>query len=208
MTRTPPFSPLTRDFYLRPTLTVARSLLGKLLIRRWRGVLLCGRIVEVEAYLGARDPASHAYRGRTPRNDVMFRVGGLLYVYFTYGMHYCCNVVTGPPGRGHAILIRALEPRGGIPVMARHRGVGTREQGRLCSGPARLCQALGITTAQDGTDLTGNRIWLSDDGTPASPIVRTTRVGISAGRHHLWRFTLAGNPWVSPGRPVPAETPA
>ena len=101
---------LPRSFYLRPTLTIAKNIVGLYLCRRVRGKVLVGRIVEVEAYLGAKDPASHAYRGKTKRNEVMFGKGGHLYVYFTYGMHYCCNVVTGGAGIGHAVLLRAAEP--------------------------------------------------------------------------------------------------
>ena len=133
---------LPRSFYLRPTLTVARELLGKFLCRRLRGKMLVGRIVEVEAYLGTKDPASHTYRGRTRRNDVMFWAGGHLYVYFTYGMHFCANVVTEAEGKGVAVLLRAVEPIKGISSMVRHRGlngssvaVGTLRS--LCSGPAR-----------------------------------------------------------------------
>src|SRR5262249_32031512 len=116
------FSKLPRSFYLQPTLTVARNILGTYLGRRIGKHVLVGKIVEVEAYLGELDPASHAYRGRTMRNSVMFWNGGHLYVYFTYGMHYCCNVVAGKEGIGRAILIRAVEPLQDIDLMARHRG--------------------------------------------------------------------------------------
>ncbi|MBF8294823.1 MAG: 3-Methyladenine glycosylase [Bacteroidetes bacterium] len=112
---------LPRSFYLRPTLTVAKDLLGKYLVRQYKGRTLVGKIVEAEAYRGAHDPASHAYRGRTKRNDAMFREGGHLYVYFTYGMHFCVNVVTGKAGTGEAVLIRAIEPLKGIDVMMKNR---------------------------------------------------------------------------------------
>ena len=151
--------PLPRTFYLRPTLTVARELPGKFLVRRSGRTFLAVRIVEVEAYLGARDPASHAFRGRTNRNDVMFREGGHMYVYFTYGMHFCCNVVTEEEGKGMAVLIRAGEPVTGIRQMVRRRG--TSEPTLLCSGPARLCQALGIGRKENGIDLCGDRIWIA-----------------------------------------------
>jgi len=112
---------LPRSFYLRPTLTVARDLLGKYFVRQHKGQTLVGKIVEAEAYHGKHDPASHAYRGRTRRNDAMFMEGGHLYVYFTYGMHFCANVVTGKEGTGEAVLIRAVEPLKGIDVMMKNR---------------------------------------------------------------------------------------
>ena len=112
---------LPRSFYLRPTLTVARDLLGKYFVRQHKGHTLVGKIVEAEAYRGKHDPASHAYRGRTRRNAAMFREGGYLYVYFTYGMHFCANVVTGKEGSGEAVLIRAIEPLKGIDVMMKNR---------------------------------------------------------------------------------------
>jgi DNA-3-methyladenine glycosylase len=138
---------------------VARELPGKFLVRRSGRTFLAVRIVEVEAYLGARDPASHAFRGRTNRNDVMFREGGHMYVYFAYGMHFCCNVVTGEEGKGMAILIRAGEPVAGLRLMKLRRG--TSVPTLLCSGPARLCQALGIGRRENGTDLCGDEIWIT-----------------------------------------------
>jgi len=192
--------PLPRSFYLRPTLTVARDLPGKYLVRRSGTSLLIARIVEVEAYLGARDPASHAFRGRTARNDVMFWSGGHLYVYFTYGMHFCCNVVTEKEGRGMAVLIRAGEPVAGLTVMMRRRK--TSDPALLCSGPARLCQALGIGRRENGTDLCGDEIWIAGDPrSGGSRLGRSTRIGIREGREHRWRFYIRGNPHVSKGRP-------
>lgn len=183
---------------------MAHDLLGTYLIRRSGRSLLAGRIVEVEAYLGSRDPASHSFRGRTPRNDVMFRGGGRLYVYFTYGMHFCANVVTGPEGLGHAVLLRAAEPVRGTEVMARRRGKrGTKDLRLLCAGPARLCQSFGIGRRENGTDLCGDRIWIARDPRAVrSRVSATTRVGISAGREQRWRFLLAGSPFVSPAVPV------
>src|ERR1700741_2664024 len=146
------FKKLPRSFYLRPTLVVAKDLLGKYLVRKFRRQYLIGKIVEVEAYLGEKDPASHAYRGITKRNEVMFREGGHLYVYFTYGMHFCSNIVTEEEGIGHAVLLRAVEPIEGVNLMMKRRN-GTLEN--LTNGPAKLCQAFGITRKENGTDLLG-----------------------------------------------------
>jgi DNA-3-methyladenine glycosylase len=180
---------LTRSFYLQPTLSVARQMIGLYIVRQTRTITLVGRIVEVEAYIGRRDPASHSYRGRTPRNEVMFRTGGHLYVYFTYGMHFCANVVTEEEGIGHAVLLRALEPVQGIGTMARNRGVPKNQLSALCSGPAKLCEALSLDRAQNGTDLCGEVIWLGRDP-QAVPvrIGRSPRIGISEGKDSLWRF--------------------
>jgi DNA-3-methyladenine glycosylase len=205
---------LPRSYYLRPTLEVARNLLGMVMVRRWRSGILSGRIVETEAYLGNQDPASHAYRGMTRRNDVMFGIGGHLYVYFTYGMHYCCNVVTEEEGVGHAVLIRALEPLEGIRIMTRNRNLMTPAEKtssasrstllQLCSGPGKVCQALGISGEENGTDLCGSSIWIGEDfDQEHRPIVAaSTRVGITGGTEHEWRFYVQDNPFVSRGKPA------
>ena len=194
---------LPRSFYIRGSVTVARELLGKFLLRRLDGRLMGGRIVEVEAYRGTLDPASHAYRGRTARNEVMFREGGYLYVYFTYGMHFCCNVVTGRAGRGEAVLIRAVEPLWGIQAMALRRTLPASRPTLLCSGPGRTCQALAIGRPENGADLCGDTIWIASP--PASTsgvrVSRTSRIGIRHGREHQWRFFVTGSPYCSPGRP-------
>ncbi len=198
---------LPRSFYLQPTLRVARQLLGTYLVRDNGGERLIGTIVEVEAYLGEQDPASHAYKGMTERNEVMFWQGGHLYVYFIYGMHYCCNVVTERRGVGHAILLRAAEPVAGIETMAHNRGIrlkSERDLELLCSGPARLCQAFGIGRKENGTDLCGNDIWIAV-GTSAKPsyrIARSSRVGIARAVDHPWRFFLRGNRFVSASKPA------
>jgi DNA-3-methyladenine glycosylase len=188
-------SRLDRDFYRRDPREVAPELLNKVLVAGERS----GRIVEVEAYCGPIDPGAHSYRGRTVRNGVMFGPPGHLYVYFTYGMHHCCNAVCGEEGEGLAVLIRALEPVTGIAAMIAARGPAARRCRDLCSGPAKLTQALGIDRADDGVDLVaGARITILDDGTapPGNP-VRTTRIGLSAGGEHPWRWFVAGNPHVS-----------
>jgi DNA-3-methyladenine glycosylase len=190
---------LSRPFYTRPTRRVARELLGKLLVRRRGTEILAARIVEVEAYLDRGDPASHAFRGRTRRNEVMFREGGHLYVYFTYGMHFCCNVVTERNGRGCAVLLRAAEPFRGIRTMARNRRKSETDLEALCSGPAKLCEALGISRGENGTDLTGRTIWIAEDTASRRKqnVRRSTRIGIRNGREHLWRYYVGGNRFVS-----------
>lgn len=196
---------LPRSFYLQPTLKVAKDLLGLFLVRKIGIDRLVGRIVEVEAYLGSRDPASHAYRGKTSRNEVMFQKGGHLYVYFTYGMHFCSNVVTEREGTAHAVLLRAVQPLRGIERMRLNRGFHhTSNLLALCGGPARLCQAFNIGRADNGTDLCGNSIWIARDPneTEKPRVTRSTRVGIKVGTRHRWRFFLKGSPYVSPGKPV------
>jgi DNA-3-methyladenine glycosylase len=161
-----------------------------------------GRIVEVEAYDGANDQASHAFRGQTARNTTMFGPPGLLYVYFTYGMHYCANVVCREEGVAGAVLIRALEPLVGLEMMRARRG---REEpvNRICAGPAKLCQALGITRADDGTNLLDDsRIRLLDDGTSPPKIAETRRrIGLSArvgtAGALAWNLSVTGHPSVT-----------
>lgn len=196
---------LPRSFYLQPTLTVAKKLLGLFFVRRIGSTTLIGKIVEVEAYLGRRDPASHTYRGKTKRNEVMFRRGGHLYVYFTYGMHFCANVVTEETGIGHAVLLRAVEPIQGVAVMRKNRKQRHDSDERtLCSGPARLCQAFGIGRMENGVDLCGSEIWIARDvnATVTTRVSRSSRVGITSAKHHRWRFFLKNNPFVSRGKPA------
>ena len=186
---------LPRSFYARDSREVAPELLGKLLVAD--GLVV--RIVEVEAYAGAEDPGSHAYRGQTPRNRVMFGPAGHLYVYFTYGMHWCANAVCGADGWPTAVLLRAAAPVRGLGTMQDRRPAARRERD-LLSGPAKLCSALALDRAHDGADLVkGDRgVVLADDGTPppAAPVV-TTRVGLSAGTEHPWRWYVPGDPNVS-----------
>ena len=194
--------PLPRSFYARPSPEVAPDLLGRILVRRLPdGRRLSARIVETEAYQEG-DPASHSYRGRTQRTEVMFGRPGHLYVYFTYGMHFCMNVVTGQDGEGSAVLLRAAEPVEGLEVMARRRTAA--DPRLLCSGPARLCEALGVARAENGTDLVrGGELWvLPGEPVPSSRIGVTARVGIRRGMDRGWRFLVTGDPFVSRGRPV------
>ena len=168
---------------------MAVDLLGKVLVRGSRS----GRIVETEAYLGTEDPAAHSFRGPTKRNATMWVEPGHLYVYFSYGVHWCCNPVCGD---GRAVLLRALAPLTGIDEMAAARG---RERD-LCNGPGKLTQALGITGDDDGADLvTGDRsIRIVDDGTPppVEPVI-TPRIGISKAAEEPWRFCVDGDPHLS-----------
>jgi len=194
---------LPREFFIRPTLQVARDLLGKHLVCETKKHRLVGKIVEVEAYLGERDPASHSFRGRTQRNEVMFRSGGYLYVYFTYGMHFCCNVVTGRQGKGRAVLLRAVEPIEGKQWMKARRAKSTSEID-LCNGPAKVCQAFGINRKENGTDLCGNSIWIgvATNKTDKFDIGSSTRIGISNGSKHQWRYFVKNSSFVSKGKPV------
>ena len=189
---------LPRSFYTRSALRVAKDLLGKILVRKIGRATFAGRIVEVEAYGGSTDPASHAYRGKTKRNEVMFGQGGHLYVYFTYGMHFCANVVTGNNDEGEAVLIRAIEPLTGIARMKKNRGLAeVRHLYRLTNGPAKLCEALGIKREDNGTDLRGNKIFLIEGEVSRSAIGTSSRIGITRAKEKKWRFFLKGNGWVS-----------
>jgi DNA-3-methyladenine glycosylase len=166
------------------------------------GQRLAGRIVETEAYEPG-DPASHGFRGMTARNAVMFGTAGRLYVYFTYGNHWMLNAVTGAPSVGSAVLLRALQPLEGLPVMATARG---RERPLdLCSGPGKLAQALAVDGSDDGADLVrGPTIWIEEGARVARDLVGTSpRVGVRVGLDRHWRFFVAGDPFVSRGRPGP-----
>ena len=194
MTRKPKVLP--RAFYRRDSREVAVALLNKVLVADDGR---SGRIVETEAYCGSFDPAAHAYRGKTARNATMFGKPGLMYVYFTYGMHWCCNAVCGEEGEGVAVLLRALAPLTGLEAMRAARPKVHRDRD-LCSGPARLAQALGITGVLDGIDLVNGNggLRIVDDGTPppAEPVV-TGRVGISRAVDEPWRWYVPGDPNVS-----------
>lgn len=185
---------LPRSFFARDTVTVARELLGCLLVHCGPGGITAGMVVETEAYL-QEDPACHASRGMTPRNRVMFGPPGHAYVYFIYGMHYCFNVVTAQEGVGEAVLIRALEPVVGIPLMQLRRG--RKKVTELCSGPARLVQAMGITRHHNGMDVTAPPLFFSPARERPERIVVTPRIGIKVGADLPLRFYIENNKYVS-----------
>jgi DNA-3-methyladenine glycosylase len=183
-----------RSFFARDSRIVAPELLNKLLVRGER----VGRIVEVEAYAGAEDPASHGFKGPTARNEVMFGPAGHLYVYFTYGMHFCANTVCGDVGMSSAVLLRALAPLEGLDLMRAARPTAKRDKD-LCSGPAKLCQAFGIDRELGGVDLVdGDDVRVLDDGVPPpdEPGV-SPRIGITLAVDEPWRWFVSGDPNLS-----------
>jgi len=190
-------TPLRRRFYTRKTLTVAEELLGKKLVRHTNNTRLVGKIVEVEAYRGSDDPSSHAYKGMTPRNRLMFGKGGFAYVYFTYGMHYCFNVVTERQNTPGAVLIRALEPLNGVEVMRKNRG--NKNGLNLTNGPAKLTEAMNITKKQNGLDLTRSKeLFICEPEVKENfEVVSTKRIGIKVGVDKPWRFCIRDNKFVS-----------
>ncbi len=177
---------------------MAPDLLGRTIVHHLPDGPRAGRIVEVEAYCGPIDAAAHTYRGRTPRNATMFGPPGLLYVYFSYGVHWCVNVVCGEEDEGVAVLLRALAPIEGLDGMYAARGRAARRDRDLCSGPGKLTQALGIAGTDDGTDLvTSDRLQVIGDGEDVGEVVQTTRVGISAAADEPWRWYIAHDPNLS-----------
>ena len=193
--------PLGRSFYERNTQVVAFELIGKILTLIQDGVVLSGKIVETEAYFGAEDPASHAYRGVTPRNRVMFGPAGFSYVYFTYGSHHCLNIVTERADVAGAVLIRAVEPLSGVLAMRKRRSRAGDEE--LTNGPGKLTQAFGITREHSGTDLTEGPFCVVDEvgaglkPVPTLHIQVTSRIGISRAKKLPLRFYLEDNLFVS-----------
>ncbi|RQD77253.1 MAG: DNA-3-methyladenine glycosylase [Candidatus Syntrophonatronum acetioxidans] len=185
---------LSRDFFREDTREVAQSLLGKIMVRHLpEGTAVC-KIVETEAYLSHNDPACHASRGKTKRNEMMFGPPGRAYVYFIYGMYYCFNVVTGEEGQGEAVLVRALEPIKGIGLMKERRGV--KDIFNLTSGPGKLCQALGIDKGMNGKDLLKGDLFIVDGG--ERPKIETSpRVGIRVAIDRHFRYYISGNPYIS-----------
>lgn len=195
---------LDRAFYERDPKVVARQLLNKVLVRGSRSA----RLVEVEAYCGPIDPGSHAFRGKTKRNATMFGPPGGLYVYFTYGMHWCANAVCGDIDEGVAVLLRAAAPLTGLDEMRALRGPRAARDRDLCSGPAKLCQAFGLDRCHDGADLvTGEQgVVIVDDGvSPPRRPGNSVRVGLAAGAEHPWRWYVDGDPNVSKFKPRPAS---
>ena len=194
---------LRRAFYDRPTLDVARDLIGKVLVHETQAGLASGIIVETEAYIGESDPACHAAPGPTARNAPLYGPPGIAYVYLNYGIHYLVNAVTEAEGWPAAVLIRALEPKDGIELMRRRRARGGRTPARafavadLCRGPGNLTRALGIDLRQNLLDLTGSALRVEDQKDPQRPIVWTRRIGINVGVEHEWRVTAADSAAVS-----------
>ncbi len=193
---------LSRSFYARDSVAVARALLGQRLVRVLNGVRLAGRIIETEAYAGPDDSASHAYR-RTPRSDIMYGLPGRAYVYFIYGTHHCLNAVTDADGVPGAVLIRALLPQEGVDLMWQNRGLPPQPVVQtvrgIADGPGKLCQALGISISENGLDLTENaRLFIEDDVTaPVDQIEATPRIGVRGDeetRARPWRFVWSPPP--------------
>lgn len=188
---------LTREFYLRDGLTVARELIGKKLVTNLRGGLTSGIIVETEAYMGAIDAASHAYKGKTERTKIFYGAGGFVYVYLIYGRNICTNVVANVENIPEAVLIRALEPIEGVEIMKLRRGKKNLRE--LCSGPGKLSEALGVTKAFYGSDLCGEEIFIETTDFRAE-VKATKRINVDyagAAADYLWRFVAAGSKFLS-----------
>lgn len=193
---------LPLKFYIRDVHTVAKELLGKLFVRRVEEKFLICKIVEVEAYDGRIDEAAHSYNGKTKRNEIMFQGGGNLYVYFTYGMHFCSNVVTGKVDEGTAVLLRAMEPVDGIEQMTLNqygkKNITEKEKINLTNGPAKICQAFSIARKENGTSLIGDEIFIIDQPKiPSSQIGISRRIGIKKSVDLPWRYFIKNNPFVS-----------
>ena len=188
---------LSREFYLRDGLTVARELIGKKLVTNLRGGLTSGIIVETEAYMGVIDAAAHSYRGKTERTKIFYGAGGFVYVYLIYGMHICTNVVANVENVPEAVLIRALQPVDGVELMKRRRGVNNLRG--LCSGPGKLSKALGVTKDFYGADLCGNEIYIETTDFRAD-VTATKRINVDyagAAADYPWRFIATGNEFLS-----------
>jgi DNA-3-methyladenine glycosylase len=193
---------LPKEFYYQDPVELAPKLLGKIIVRKLGSKYLTGKIVEVEAYRGRDDRAAHTYNGKTKRNEVMFREGGYLYVYFTYGMHFCSNIVCGKKDEGAAVLIRAIEPIDEVETMAYYRYgkkiISEKEKINLTNGPAKLCEALNIKREENGLDLTKEPIFLIEgENIPKKEIIAAKRIGIKKSVDLPWRFYIKDNPYVS-----------
>jgi DNA-3-methyladenine glycosylase len=198
---------LARSFYDRPTLDVARDLLGKVLVHRRRGVVTSGMVVEVESYIGESDPACHAAPGRTRRNEPLYGAPGHSYVYLNYGIHCLVNVVTEAAGSPAAVLIRALDPLDGVATMRRRRARAMKGRRRtnvaalsddaLCRGPGNVTVAMGISLEENRLDLLGDRLFIEDRRLKIGPVLWGPRVGIRVGTERRWRAWVAAHPAVS-----------
>lgn len=199
---------LTREFYNRSSLIVAKELLGTYLVNNIQEMKFTGRIVEVEAYMGAEDKAAHSYNNRlTERTKIMYGDAGYAYVYFIYGMHFCMNVVVEAKGKPQAVLIRALEPVSSMGDMAKRRYSKTLEELKrseligLTNGPGKLCKAMGISKDHNGEDLCGDRLYISKgENQDTFNIVSTKRINIGyaeEAKDYLWRFYIENNPYIS-----------
>ena len=190
------FELMDKSFFSRNALEVAKDVLGKQIVRRTPSGVLSGRIVEVEAYRGDDDPASHAFRRVTARNRIMYGEPGLAYVYFTYGVHHCLNIVVEEEGNPAAVLIRALEPLSGIDIMRKNRGLD--DINVLTNGPGKLTKACGITVKENGVDLTcNNEFFIATLPYCEVDVEVSSRIGIKSGRDKLWRFYIRGSNFVS-----------
>ena len=192
------FESLPRAFYNRPTLDVTAELIGKVLVHETRAGVAAGMIVEAEAYIGEDDPACHAAPGPTKRNEPLYGPPGVAYVYLNYGLHYLVNVVTEAKGAPAAVLIRALAPLDGIPLMVKRRANGKPiHEADLCRGPGNLTRALGITLKENRLDLTSSRLWIEDRGLEGGRLSWGTRIGITRGADRPWRCWATGHASVS-----------
>jgi len=195
---------LKKDFYKRNVLLAAKDLLGKIFVYNDLNleVKLSAKIVEVEAYDGEIDQAAHTFNGKTERNKIMFEEGGFLYIYFTYGIHFCANIVTGKKDHGTAVLLRAMEPISGLEVFGKRRfnkkELSEKEIINFLNGPAKICQAFNIDRKQNGTDLTKGEIYLLyAPKIPTNKVVKTTRIGIKKSTELPWRFYIKDNQYIS-----------
>ena len=193
---------LKRSFYKREVTVVAKNLLGKILVKKYKNYRLAGKIIEVEAYHGDFDEAAHSFKGKTKRTEVMFNEGGCLYVYFTYGAHFCCNVVTGKKGQGTAVLIRAVEPLVGLDRMSKNRFGRKLENEKeilnLTSGPGKLCKAFNINKSFSGLDLLGDKIFILDNKKiNEKNIGISKRIGITRSVDLPWRFFIKDSLFLS-----------
>ncbi len=189
---------LNKDFYLCDGIELSRKLLGKVLCRKTENGILKARIVETEAYMGQGDKAAHASKGKTDRTAVLFEDGGKAYIYLIYGMYCCLNISANIENIPDCVLIRALEPIDGISQMCKNRN--TDKVFNLCSGPGKLCQALQLSKQDNATDLTGDRIWIEDDGFAVGEIAASKRINIDYAEEaidFLWRFYIPDSPYLS-----------